>query len=122
MEHEEIIQLFTNIRKLRVFAREVDFSTLEDMYGKLSTVIEEQKLAHQEEFAAKAEKLEKFEAYKKMLAEDGISLDELLDIAATKPAKVKKTREARPPKYAYLNDAGERLTWTGQGRAECPLF
>ncbi|HBW5265460.1 TPA: H-NS histone family protein, partial [Klebsiella pneumoniae] len=35
--------------------------------------------------------------------------------------KVRKKREPRPAKYAYVDDAGEQKTWTGQGRTPAPI-
>lgn len=47
-----------------------------------------------------------------MLASDGINPDELLAAVVEKTGK----RAPRPPKYEIWNEAGERITWTGQGR------
>ncbi|WP_422119903.1 H-NS family nucleoid-associated regulatory protein [Klebsiella variicola] len=35
--------------------------------------------------------------------------------------KVRKKREPRPAKYAYIDDADEQKTWTGQGRTPAPI-
>lgn len=122
MENNEIIKTLTNIRSLRVFAREVEFSTLEEMLAKLTTVVEEQRESVEAAKAANAEKAAKLEAYKKMLAEDGISLDDLLSTDVLHPkAKAKKTREPRAPKYEYRDDSGNMKTWTGQGRMPAPI-
>lgn len=120
MDSNEIIKTLTNIRSLRVFAREVDFSALEDMLAKLSSVVEELRQAAEAEKAANAERLAKLEAYKKMLAEDGISLDDLMSAQVVQP-KAKKTRAPKPPKYEYRDDAGSIKTWTGQGRMPAPI-
>ncbi len=42
-------------------------------------------------------------------------------IYSTKPIKVRKKREPRPAKYAYIDEAGEQKTWTGQGRTPAPI-
>ena len=47
-----------------------------------------------------------------MLAADGIDPDELLDGSSDKQSK----RALRQPKYEIWSEAGEHITWTGQGR------
>lgn len=120
MDSNEIIKTLTNIRSLRALAREVDFSVLEDVLAKLSGVVEEQRESAEAEKAANAERLAKLEAYKKMLAEDGISLDDLMSAQVAQP-KAKKTRAPKPPKYEYRDDTGCMKTWTGQGRMPAPI-
>lgn len=120
MDSNEIIKTLTNIRSLRALAREVDFSVLEDMLAKLSGVVEELRESAEAEKTANAERLAKLEAYKKMLAEDGISLDDLMSAQVAQP-KAKKTRAPKPPKYEYRDDTGNMKTWTGQGRMPAPI-
>lgn len=123
MGSTEIIKLFTNIRSLRVLAREMDVDVLEDMFAKLSTVVDERRESVELERAEQAERQEKLEAYKKMLAEDGISINDLLTVAAkgltTKQGR--KKREPSAPKYEYADDNGNMKTWTGQGRMPSPI-
>lgn len=123
MESTEIIKTLTNIRSLRVFARETEFDVLEDMLTKLTTVVEERRESVELERAEQVERQEKLEAYKKMLAEDGISLDDLLAVAASGVAtkQARKKREPRAPKYEYTDDNGNLKTWTGQGRMPSPI-
>lgn len=120
MENSEIIKTLTNIRSLRAFAREVDFAMLDEMLTKLTTVVEERRESVEAEQAANAERMAKLEAYKKMLAEDGISLDDLLSTHVVAP-RTPKTRAPRAPKYEYRDDSGNMKTWTGQGRMPAPI-
>ncbi|AVQ89168.1 DNA-binding protein (plasmid) [Plesiomonas shigelloides] len=120
MENSEIIKTLTNIRSLRALARDLDFSVLEDMLAKLSSVVDERRESAEAEKAANTERLAKLEAYKKMLAEDGISLDDLVSAHVAQPS-AKKTRAPKPPKYEYRDDNGDVKTWTGQGRMPAPI-
>lgn len=122
MDTNEIIKTITNIRSLRAFARDVDFSVLEEMHTKLATVVEELREAAEAKKAEEAERLEKLEAYRKMLAEDGISLDDLIGLHGETKAKAPSQKRApRAPKYEYRDDNGEMKTWTGQGRMPTPI-
>ncbi|MDA1379503.1 H-NS family nucleoid-associated regulatory protein [Plesiomonas shigelloides subsp. oncorhynchi] len=92
---------------------------LDEMLTKLTTVVEERRESVEAEKAANAEKLQSWKRTK-MLAEDGISLDDLLSTEVAQP-KAKKTRQPRAPKYEYRDDNGNMKTWTGQGRMPAPI-
>ncbi|KAB7671956.1 H-NS family nucleoid-associated regulatory protein [Plesiomonas shigelloides] len=113
---QEIISLFKNIRSLRAFAREVDLETLESVLEKLTVVVEERREELSTLKAQEEERARKLEQYREMLKEDGIDLNDLLDIVAKEPAKKQSKRAPRAPKYEYLDENGEVKTWTGQGR------
>lgn len=113
---QEIISLFKNIRSLRAFAREVDLETLESVLEKLTVVVDERREELSTLKAQEEERARKLEQYREMLKEDGIDLNDLLDIVAKEPAKKQSKRAPRAPKYEYLDENGEVKTWTGQGR------
>ncbi|MGL4601003.1 MAG: transcriptional regulator, partial [Plesiomonas sp.] len=105
---QEIIALFKNIRSLRAFAREVDFETLESVLEKLSIVVEERREEDSLQKAQEEERVRKLEQYREMLKEDGIDLNDLLQVAAAKvPTKAQSKRTPRAPKYEYLDENGE---------------
>ena len=113
---QEIISLFNNIRSLSAFAREVDRETVEAVMEKLTVVVEERREELSTLKAKEEERARKLEQYREMLKEDGIDLNDLLDIVAKEPAKKQGKRAPRAPKYEYLDENGEVKTWTGQGR------
>lgn len=122
MDTHDIVKTLTNIRLLRAFARDLDFSVLEEIHRKLATVIEELREAAEAKKAEEVERLEKLAAYRKMLAEDGISLDDLISLHGEAKVKTSSQKRApRAPKYEYLDDNGNIKTWTGQGRMPAPI-
>lgn len=114
----EVIKVLSNIRSLRVLAREVQFEQLEDMLSKLTTVVEERREEAELNQAENEERQRKLQQYREMLINDGIDPNELFDMLANSktaaPKKVK--RSARPAKYEYTDENGDLKTWTGQGR------
>ncbi|MGL5007701.1 MAG: H-NS family nucleoid-associated regulatory protein [Plesiomonas sp.] len=114
----EIIKVLSNIRSLRVLAREVSFEQLEDMLSKLTTVVEERREEAELNQAENEERQRKLQQYREMLINDGIDPNELFEMLAnSKTAAPKKAkRTARPAKYEYTDENGELKTWTGQGR------
>lgn len=107
-----VLKVLTNLRSLRALAKELSLSDLEAIVEKITTVFNEKKEEEKNKVAELEERQAKLEKYKKLLAEDGIELSELLE--PTVVAK-KKTRAPSAPKYQYTVD-GEVRTWSGQGK------
>lgn len=111
----EAIKQINNIRTLRAQARELPVEVLEELFEKLTIVIEERREEEASRKASEAQRTDKLEAFRKMMLEEGIDPSELLAIAPS-ASKGKKVREPRPAKYQYTDESGETKFWTGQGR------
>lgn len=108
----EFIKIITHSRRLKSSVKELSIEQLEEIKVKLQAIIEERIAEYETEKKENAEKLEKIRKYKEMLADDGIDPEELSEI----PFERKGQKAVRQPKYEVWNEAGERITWTGQGR------
>lgn len=108
----ETLQVLNNIRTLRAQARELPLEVLEEVLEKFTVVVTERSEEEKAAEAANRERLEKLSQYREMMIADGIDPNELMDAAVN--IKVRKKREPRPAKYAYIDEAGEQKTWTGQ--------
>ncbi|MGP1626728.1 MAG: H-NS family histone-like protein [Aggregatibacter segnis] len=110
----EVLKVLTNIRSLRVLARNESLELLESILEKLQLVISEKReelLKIQQEEKERQERIAK---YKDLLKQEGITIDELAEILGAEVPR--KKREARPAKYQYVDENGVTKTWTGQGR------
>ena len=110
----EVLKILTNIRSLRVLARNESLELLESILEKLQLVISEKReelLKIQQEEKERQERIAK---YKDLLKQEGITIDELAEILGAEVPR--KKREARPAKYQYVDENGITKTWTGQGR------
>ena len=110
----EVLKVLTNIRSLRVLARNESLELLESILEKLQLVISEKReelLKIQQEEKERQERIAK---YKNLLKQEGITVDELAEILGAEVPR--KKREARPAKYKYVDENGVTKTWTGQGR------
>ncbi|WP_109128638.1 H-NS family nucleoid-associated regulatory protein [Aggregatibacter segnis] len=110
----EVLKVLTNIRSLRVLARNESLELLESILEKLQLVISEKReelLKIQQEENERQERIAK---YKDLLKQEGITVDELAEILGAEVPR--KKREARPAKYQYVDENGVTKTWTGQGR------
>ena len=110
----DVLKVLTNIRSLRVVARDLALEQLESILEKIQLVVSEKKeelLKVQQEENNRQERIAK---YKELLKQDGITTDELAEILGSNV--VRKKRESRPAKYQYVDENGVTKTWTGQGR------
>lgn len=109
---EEFLKILMHARRFKSSTKELTIEELQDVRGKLEKIIEERIAGEVEEKRRNAEKIEKIEKYREMITADGIELGEIVGESAATPGK----RAPRQPKYEIWNEAGERITWTGQGR------
>lgn len=116
--YAELQRTLSNIRSLRVFARETDFTLLLDMYEKLGVVIEERREDAEREAKEQAAREKRRNELLQLITGEGFTPEELMggDSPAPKTNAKRKTT-TRPPKYRFTNpETGEEETWTGIGR------
>lgn len=114
----EALKTLSNLRSLRVIAREATLEQLEALLEKVSIVVEEKREEVKAQELEQAKFLESLNKYKEMLAQDGISADELASLLGSEPSekKARKPIAPRPAKYKFVDAQGNEKTWTGQGR------
>ncbi len=103
-----------NLRVLRAYARDISLAELEEVVDKFQLVLEEKREAEKASIERERARQERIAQYREQLQNDGISLDELL--GGTTPARSRAKRGPMPAKYQYVDENGERQTWSGQGR------
>ncbi|WP_298440447.1 H-NS family nucleoid-associated regulatory protein [uncultured Ferrimonas sp.] len=108
----EFIEVLTHGRRLKAQLKALSLEELQEVIEKMQAIAVEREEELKVENEANAERIAKIEALRKMMAEDGISVD---DLGAMAEVKVRKKRAPRPPKYK-IEVNGEEITWTGQGR------
>lgn len=114
----DTLKKLSNIRSLRVLAREATLEQLESLVEKLNFVIQEKRNEEKAQELEQSKRLEELNKYKEMLERDGISVSELASLLGDS-ANEKKARKAiapRPAKYKFKDANGNERTWTGQGR------
>lgn len=108
----DFIRIITHARRFKSSVKELGIEQLEEVKNKLQKIIEDRKAEEELARLENRDRLEKIQKYKDMLAADGIAPDELQESLYKKQGK----RSPRKPKYEIWNEAGEHITWTGQGR------
>jgi DNA-binding protein H-NS len=108
----DFLRIITHARRFKSAIRELGIEQLEEVKIKLQKIIDDRILEEKAAMTENAERYEKIRKYRELLAADGIDPDELQDGISGKIGK----RPPRQPKYEIWNEAGEHITWTGQGR------
>ncbi|MET4058236.1 DNA-binding protein H-NS [Pantoea agglomerans] len=114
----EDLKVFSNIRTLRVQARETSLEILEEILEKLTAIVEEKRLEEESGKKEQKERKVKLDAIREQLLADGIDPQELLGNYGSSSTlkKPKSSRNPRPVKYKYTDEDGNEKSWTGQGR------
>ena len=113
-------RLLTNIRSVRVFARETSFEQLLEMQEKLNAVIEERREDAEREAAERQEREKKRQELLQLIAGEGFSPEELLGLTDDAPNARKSKLPKAPPKYQF-EENGEVKFWYGRGRSPKPI-
>ncbi|TKB23499.1 H-NS histone family protein [Desulfopila sp. IMCC35006] len=108
----DFLRIITHARRFKSAVKEIGVEQLEEVKIKLQKIIDDRIAEEEAARIENAEKIEKIQKYKELLAEDGIDPGELLDGSSEKQGK----RAPRQPKYEIWSEKGEHITWTGQGR------
>ncbi|AKD37688.1 hypothetical protein I926_01790 [Pasteurella multocida subsp. multocida OH4807] len=112
----DLLKMLSNVRRLRVLARETNLEQLEIALQKFSLVVEEKREAEQKAEREAAERQARIAKLKESLKQEGITAAELAILLGQESPAQRKKREPRPAKYQYTDENGEVRTWTGQGR------
>lgn len=113
----EFAKQLTNLRSLRAAARDLTLEQVEGLLEKVQIVLEEKRDAVKAAELENAKFLEGLNKYKELLAQDGISAEELVVLlGGSNERKKREPRPPRPAKYKYTDVNGNEKTWTGQGR------
>jgi DNA-binding protein H-NS len=109
----DFLRIITHARRLKSALKELGVEQLEEIKMKLQKIIDDRIAEEEAAQLENAERLEKIRKYREALAADGIDPDELQEGSLSERPNKKTPRQ---PKYEIWNEAGEHITWTGQGR------
>jgi DNA-binding protein H-NS len=108
----DFLRIITHARRFKSALKELGIEQLEEVKIKLQKIIDDRIAEEKAAQVENAERNEKIRKLRELLATEGIEPDELLDGSSEKQGR----RAMRQPKYEIWNEAGEHITWTGQGR------
>ena len=101
----EALKSLNNIRTLRAQGRELSLEVLEEILEKLNVIVDERRQEESSKAAELQARQEKLDTLRKLMEEDGINPEELLGSFQAKSTATKKSREPRPAKYSFTDEA-----------------
>ena len=108
----DFLRIITHARRFKSALKELGVEQLEEVKIKLQKIIDDRIAEEKAAQVENAERNEKIRKIRELLVTEGIEPDELLDGSSEKQGR----KAMRQPKYEIWNEAGEHITWTGQGR------
>ncbi|QEH17811.1 H-NS family histone-like protein [Histophilus somni] len=112
----DLLKTLTSIRALRVATKEFTLQELESILEKFQLITNERRQLIEENQRKEQERLERIAKYKALLAQDGLTLTDLVDDPTFTTKRPRKKIAPRKAKYQYTDQNGKVKTWTGQGR------
>lgn len=109
---KDFIAILCHARRFKSGVKELSVEQLKEVRKKLDKIIEDRSRELEELRNEEIERLGKIKKIQEIMVAEGIEPEELQSSLDDK----NKKRPPRPPKYELWNEAGERITWTGQGR------
>ena len=107
-------ELAGNRAKARAAAKELNVAQLENLIAGLSNALEKMKEDEALRAQEEAEKARRAEEIAKLIAESGLTLDEITTLTTVKAGNPIKGKSVAP-KY-HIEWEGETHEWTGRGR------
>ncbi|TBR41233.1 H-NS histone family protein [Marinomonas agarivorans] len=108
-----LLELAGNKAKARAAAKELTIDQLENIIAGFSSALEKLKTEAEEKAKQEQEKTRKAEELAKLIAQSGLTLEEIADLSSAKTTATKS--KSVEPKYRLVVDGEEHL-WTGRGR------
>lgn len=112
----DLLKTLTSIRALRVATKRIHSARVRKYIGEISINYKWTTSTNWRKSTKEQERLERIAKYKALLAQDGLTLTDLVDDPTFTTKRPRKKIAPRKAKYQYTDQNGKVKTWTGQGR------
>ena len=114
---DEILHRLSSKTRIRSLFKDVHVEDLERIISRMNDVLEEKQEARQKEEAKRQEKLDQIESIKKLMAESGVSMDDLGGLEIDAP---KRRRNVQKYNFEYQTETGDTVQWQGATTGRLP--
>ena len=112
---ENFLKLVTNRNSLKSLTKDFYIDELEKFSLNLNIIIKQRKEQELKRKEKNKEKIQKIENIKLLLAEQGLSINDLMADPLHQAKKLIKAKTKLPPKYRLVDLDGTTHEWTGRG-------
>ena len=114
---DNFLKLATNRNSLKSLVKGFSIDELKIFSSNLTIIIEQRKNKEEELREKHKQKIRKIEEIKSLLAEQNLSIDDLIGDPLPYIVKPIKAKKKLPPKYRLVDLDGATHEWTGRGIA-----
>ncbi|EGH9360817.1 H-NS histone family protein [Salmonella enterica] len=118
--HDAVTAVFSNIRSLRAYARDVSLEFLQEVLGKLASIISEKEVEQRQAEQMREQKKANLEKVKKYMTELGLDPEMLastIDMESRPRSNPEKNlRSVVMPKYRITDQENKVIEWSGRGK------
>ena len=112
---DNFLKLVTNRNSLKSLTKDFYINELEKFSLNLNIIIEQRKEQELKRKEKNKEKIQKIENIKLLLAEQGLSINDLMADSLHQTKNPIKAKTKLPPKYRLVDLDGTTHEWTGRG-------
>ena len=112
---DNFLKLATNRNSLKSLTKDLYIDELEKFSLNLNIIIKQRKEQELKRKEKNKEKIQKIENIKLLLAEQGLSINDLMADPLHQAKKLIKAKTKLPPKYRLVDLDGAIHEWTGRG-------
>ena len=118
---EEVQHRLSSKTRIRSLFKDVHVEDLERIISRMNDVLKEKQEVRQKEEAMRQEKLDQIENIKKIMAESGVSMNDLggLELDASN-FKKKRRRNVQKYNFEYQTESGDTVQWQGATTGRLP--
>lgn len=114
---EEVLHRLSSKTRIRSLFKDVHVEDLERIISRMNEVLAEKQEVRQKEEARRQAKLNQIESIKKMMAESGVSMDDLGGLEQEAP---KRRRNVQKFTFEYQTETGDTVQWQGATTGRLP--
>ena len=114
---EEVLHRLSSKTRIRSLFKDVHVEDLERIISRMNDVLAEKQEVRQKEEEKRQEKLDQIENIKKMMAESGVSMDDLGGLEIDAP---KRRRNVQKYTFEYMTETGDTVQWQGATTGRLP--
>ena len=114
---DEVQHRLSSKTRIRSLFKDVHVEDLERIISRMNDVLTEKQEARHKEEAKRQAKLDQIENIKKLMAESGVSMDDLGGLELEAP---KRRRNVQKYNFEYVTEAGDTVQWQGATTGRLP--
>ena len=112
---EDLQKILLHRKRLNAVLKQMSTADFEKVVKDVNALFEIRLAEEAEMQQARQEKLERLEKIKSLMDQDGLTLEDLVEVSQPETTKSAETRTVEP-KYRVIDANGEEHLWTGRGR------